>query len=348
MRNQQIEQQKTNTSSAESGGKNGIAYPSPIQLRNQISSPNTYPASVRAQPIQRMTLLPFAKADNDLNKFVNENAAGMAGEIVIGNPGKKIGKSEKLVVVGHGNGTDLYSHSDEKSSDLKKMTAAELAEYLIANVLPNGYNGEIVVWSCNSATPWKNIPVLKNQIEKKVKKDDQEQYFDMTFIKQLEAFITHDETKNFAPTISGAIGFVSLDKKWDNAKVYADEKNKLIGPTKDADDGGFIKTDETPPKRNWYDGFEEEEEDVEVEEEVESLSSEENQSKSSSEEDRMDVVQPVMIPLRQAYPDFDNAIKKDTAGARIMSKMGHILVPSNMKPNEMSHYALSLYYKSKH
>lgn len=68
----------------------------------------------------------------------------MAGEIVKGKPPHKVDLQEKLVIVGHGNGFHLLSHGDAHK-DLIQFTCGELADYLVQDVLPVGYRGEIVV-----------------------------------------------------------------------------------------------------------------------------------------------------------------------------------------------------------
>ena len=208
--------------------------------------------------IQRMTLLPFAQADQVLTTFVGQHAAGMAGDLVQGTPTSPIGIHEKLVIVGHGNGLELYSHADAKHQSLSKLNYAELADYLAKSVLPPGYRGEIVVWSCSSATPWKHVPAIAKDLNRG------DPLLDTSFIKQLEAVLRDQHRAlQFAPKITGSIGFVSMDRNWDDARVYAGEDDPVFSTTYDAK-RGFISTQDRAPEKFYKKSDEPQEETVDT------------------------------------------------------------------------------------
>ncbi len=298
----------------------------------------------RVAPIQCMTLLPFTSADDGLNNFVDSNAQGLAGNVVKGTPTAKIGKNEKLALVGHGNGFELYSHF-AGSKDLVKMNYNEVANFLAKYVLPDGYRGEIVVWSCNSATPWKHIPEIKSQI-----KDEDDERLDGSFITLLKQKLLDKTDLDLSPTIRGAIGFASLDKPWKQAEVYLDKDLKNIGPKKNFLEG-FISTDQSPPG-NWYNALDDDDDDAfepvespdEILEEFED-GLQENVPKNLEQEEVIDDDDVVITqrPLSELYPNFNVlTANPQTAGARFLRELGDIIIPSNTPVQEMEYLAVAI------
>lgn len=212
--------------------------------------------------VRRLIHVPFAEADQDLTGFAGRDATGLAsGPYVLGvGVSRKIGVDEGLLLIGHGNGTDFYSHADPSHKSLQKYTASSLATYLHESVLPRGYAGTITVWACSSATPWRHMPAIAQQVEESEMGGEQkEAVLDTSFIKQLEASLEGMDG-DYQPTVVGSLGYATLDRRWDRAQVYADEQLKMLGKSKTQHEG-FIDTRQEAPTEFYEDSEDEEEGD---------------------------------------------------------------------------------------
>lgn len=47
-----------------------------------------------------------------------------------------------------------------------------------------------------------------------------------------------------------------------------------------------------------------------------------------------------LVPLRTIYPNYDEAIQKETTGARILAQLGDVKIPDNTPPSQMSFVAM--------
>lgn len=195
--------------------------------------------------MQRLINVPFDDADADLTEFATKRTEGLApGPYVLGTPKAKIKVDEDVVVIGHGNGTDLYSHENPNAKNLKKYDASSLADYLDQHVLPTGYAGKITIWGCDTARPYRHIAALAEQIEA-MDESTKAAVLDLTFISQLETAL-EAKKKGYKPTIVGSIGYATLDRDWQIAKVFADAKDQMFGQTAKFAEG-FIGTGGSAP-----------------------------------------------------------------------------------------------------
>jgi hypothetical protein len=196
---------------------------------------NTASVQCRTGVIQPLILVPFDHADQELIDFAKHRTEGLApGPVEIGTQVKhKLGVDETLVLVGHGNGTTFYSHEKETAKNFKAYGFAELSKYLAENVLPDNYKGKILLWSCDSARPWKHIPTLAEHYGEDV---------DTSFIEQFESYLG-EEKKGYKPDIYGAIGYATLGKHWEEAEVFANETLKHTAEKRDFKHG-FIRSGE--------------------------------------------------------------------------------------------------------
>lgn len=229
----------------------------PTQARNQPRLPvgqrPSRPAQTAAQGgvrptapghkgvVQPLILVPFTHADQSLIDFAQNRTGGLApGPVVTGKQlAHKIGVNEHLVLIGHGNGADLYSHENPKHPQLDVMSYAALATFLTDKVLPDNYHGKITVWSCDAARPWGTIPSIAAQLSQ-CSKTQRQQLQSTSFIKQLEDALTA-KNKGYTPNIVGSIGYAGTDKHWAQAEVYADETLKNVGEKKNFAEG-FVGT----------------------------------------------------------------------------------------------------------
>lgn len=188
-----------------------------------------------APVIQRLVNVPFNDPDDILKTFLANNSAGMAeGDSQTGKYTKKVRTDEDIVLVGHGNGAALM---DKENNHAESFSPDSLATYL-AGILPKDYARTITVWSCQSATPYKH---LKGYDKAEDKSGD---LGDRSFIKILQEWL---ESKNigFQGEIRGAIGFITMDRRYDRASVYQDEDKKMLGTLRLYPEG-FVNTEETP------------------------------------------------------------------------------------------------------
>lgn len=328
-----------------------------------IESLAVLPASVPAQRwqddsgvVQRMTLLPFNQVDNQLLKFVNEHSAGMAGETARGTPGRRVGVGEKLVLVGHGNTVTLSAY---EAGDVEHFTPDTLATFLLDHVLPDNYVGEMVIWSCNSATASKHHQDAANFFAQ----SNQPQELDRSFIQRLEQALL-GKNRGYAPTIRGAIGFVTLDRKWSSASVYANEADKFIGKTKTGSDG-FISTEEQVDDQ-WYrsdsdsegsnygsgsdsdDGSYRSGDSDDGEEQERSSESDHvdamqvEQAQIQVQAPQIQVQQAPMRPLSALYPGYVQAVMGDEAGQRMLRKLGNVMIPADTPIARMASVAMAI------
>lgn len=205
----------------------------PRQHAHTAGVANTTSAQRRTGVIQRLILVPFDHADQELIDFAKDRTEGLApGPVEIGTQVKhKLGVDETLVLVGHGNGTTFYSHETAMAENYKEYSFAELAKYLAEHVLPDNYKGTIYLWSCDSARPWKHIPILAEHYGKDV---------DTSFVEQFEGYLGK-EKKGYKPDIYGAIGYATLGKHWQEAEVFANETLKHTAEKKDFKQG-FVRS----------------------------------------------------------------------------------------------------------
>jgi hypothetical protein len=205
----------------------------PRQHAHTAGVANTTSAQRRTGVIQRLILVPFDHADQELIDFAKHRTEGLApGPVEIGTQVKHtLGVDETLVLVGHGNGTTFYSHETATAKNYKEYGFAELAKYLAEHVLPDNYKGKILLWSCDSARPWKHIPILAEHYGKDI---------DTSFVEQFEGYLGK-EKKGYKPDIYGAIGYATLGKHWQEAEVFANETLKHTAEKKDFKQG-FVRS----------------------------------------------------------------------------------------------------------
>jgi hypothetical protein len=209
--------------------------------------------------VQRLVNLPFDSADQQLKRFAQEHTSGLknSGEVMIGKyQGEKIGVEETLVIVAHGNGMEIMSHDNEEAENFSRMNAKALANYLATNILPPKYKGEIIIWVCNAARPWRYIKEIESQLRKR--EDFDETMLDLTFIKQLEARLNSYQAQEYQPTIKGPIGYVTNERKWSDAEIYADDTLKYLADKKNYQQGFVTTEDEIDIDFYNLDGSEEE------------------------------------------------------------------------------------------
>ena len=177
--------------------------------------------------VQRIINIPFNNPDKSLLDFYEKHANGMA-------PGKKergiysgplVKVDEDIAIIAHGNGECLMS-SETGGQGQEKFMPEEFSQYL-SKFLPKGYSGQIIIWSCRAATPYKIID-----------KQAPEELADESFITVLKRWLgANEEIAPFKGTISGPIGYVTLDKPFSQAAIYEREEIAMAGNSRTIKDG---------------------------------------------------------------------------------------------------------------
>jgi hypothetical protein len=236
------------------------------------------PAASRPGPglpvVQRLTLVPFEKADEKLTGF----AAREGTYVATAKPTGKVGKDEAILVIGHGNGVTLANYESPTTAGGKyvALQAKHLSD-LLHGLLPDKYTGVITVWACQAARPWRHIPELRKDVT-----DPLDYRLDLTFISLLYQFL-----KVKPQQVRGPIGFITLDRAARDGKVYADETLKFLGKTVAAKDGGLV-TANAPVDKSFYEedsseSSDDDDFDVDAEEGGEDLEKEESGTRSDDD-----------------------------------------------------------------